>query len=97
MFSRIWRRTLPVVLAGLLALLPAASFAGALGWDTGLPQDHGRTIGLFIKAWETIVGIWEKAGAGLDPHGNRGDGGSPTDPNSATTNTEAGGSIDPNG
>ena len=93
MSSRIWRRTLPVALVLLLALLPAASFAGMPGWDTEPLGDRG--VSFFAKAWETIVGIWEKAGATIDPHGGTGNGGS-TDPNSTTTG-DVGGSIDPNG
>ena len=95
MSSRIWRRTLPVALAVLLALLPAASFAGVLGWDTEPPRDRG--VSFFAKAWDTIVGIWEKAGAGLDPHGNPGDVGGSIDPNGVTTDPESGQTIDPNG
>jgi hypothetical protein len=77
----------------LLALLPAASFAGMPGWDTEPLGDRG--VSFFTKAWETIIGIWEKAGAGLDPHGNPGDVGGSIDPNGATTDT--GQTIDPNG
>lgn len=93
MSSRIWRRTLPVALAVMLALLPAASFAGVPGWDAESPRDYG--VGFFARAWETIVGIWEKAGATIDPHGSP-DSSGYVDPNGATTG-EVGGSIDPNG
>ena len=86
-----------MVLAGLLALLPVASFAGVLGWDTEPARDYGRPVSFFAKAWETILGIWQKAGAGLDPHGSPGDGSGSVDPNGATTDWDAGQTIDPNG
>ena len=89
MSSRIWRRTLPVVLAVLLALLPAASFAGVLGWDSEPSRDRG--LSFFVRAWDTIVGIWEKAGATIDPHGGTGDG------TTSQGEGDAGATIDPHG
>ncbi len=98
MSSKIWRRTLPVVLAGLLALLPVASFAGVLGWDTEPQQweqrDHGRPMSVLTRAWEAIVGIWGMVGAGLDPHGNPGQGDGSS---GVTSDGDVGATIDPHG
>lgn len=100
MSSRIWKRTLPVVLAAALALLPGVASAGMLGRDAeptlGLAGLRGPAE-LFMRLWGAIVGVWEQAGATIDPNGVPGGGDGSVDPNGAGTDGDAGASLDPHG
>ena len=98
MGSKNQRHVVAVLLLAAISLVAGtgtleAGSSNAVGSTQGL---GGDAIGAFVAGllWAT-TGIWDMAGAGLDPNGITANAGAGLDPNGITANAGAG--LDPNG
>ncbi|MGB3565413.1 MAG: hypothetical protein WBH75_11160 [Thermoanaerobaculia bacterium] len=98
MGSKSQRHVVAVLLLAAICLVAGTGTleAGASRAGGGTQAADGDAIGAFVAGllWAT-TGIWDMAGAGLDPNGITGKAGAGLDPNGYTDSAGAG--LDPNG